>query len=273
MFMNSGMATELPVTAQRLRWVMSETDWSQEDLADAVGTTQGAISLILVGKTRNSRFISKIASTLRVNLDWLMGITDELIWMYDEEGGDISEDDLARIKAGKSTKKLQKSKAGVESPPLEYQAETELRPLGEKQAEDMGIALIPELQLGYSMGGGNVIEMFEHNGVAPFKREWLRPMMKGSFDDLFVAKGEGDSMIPTMLDGDIVLIDTAQKDVLQQDRIWALSYGDLGMIKRVRKLPDGGYQINSDNPAVTAITAYDGEMYVIGRVIWVGRRM
>lgn len=273
MIMNSPMATELPITAKRLRWVMSETDWSQEDLADAVGTTQGAISLILVGKTRNSRFISKIAATLGVNLDWLMGISDELIWMYDEDGRDISEDDLARIKAGKSTKKLQNPNAGVESASSDYHAENELLPMGKQQAKDMGIALIPELELGYSMGGGNVIELFEHTGVAPFKREWLRPMMKGSFDELFVAKGEGDSMIPTMLDGDIVLIDTAQKNILQQDRIWALSYGDLGMIKRVRKLPDGGYQINSDNPAVTPMTAYDGEMHVIGRVIWVGRRM
>lgn len=156
---------------------------------------------------------------------------------------------------------------------VSYPAKKMPATLGKEEARDLGLALIPELELGYSMGGGNVIEMFEHTGVAPFKREWLRPMMKGSFNDLFVAKGEGDSMIPTLLDGDIVLIDTAQKNILQQDRIWALSYGDLGMIKRVRKLPDGGYQINSDNPAVTPMTAYDGEMHVIGRVIWVGRRM
>ena len=267
------MATELPITAKRLRWALNETNHSQEDLAAAVGTTQGAISLILVGKTRNSRFIPKIAANLGVNLDWLMGVSDELIWMFDDNGEEISEDDLSRIKAGKSDKKLNKSNSAVESPPSNYSAETELQPIGKQQAKQLGLALIPELELGYSMGGGNVIELFEQTGIAPFKRDWLRPMMKGSFDDLFVAKGEGDSMIPTMLDGDIVLIDTAQKNILMQDRIWALSYGDLGMIKRVRKLPDEGYQINSDNPSVTPITAYDGEMHVIGRVIWVGRRM
>src|SRR3546814_11777538 len=32
----------------------------------------------------------------------------------------------------------------------------------------------------------------------------------------------------------------------QQDRIWALAYGDLGMIKRVRRLPGGTYRLRSD---------------------------
>ena len=97
--------------------------------------------------------------------------------------------------------------------------------------------------------------------------------MTGHFEELFVARGDGDSMQPTLLDGDIVLIDTSQKSINKQDRIWCVSYGELGMIKRVRKLPDGGYHILSDNPSVLPIKAYDDEMFVIGRVIWIGRRM
>jgi len=45
------------------------------------------------------------------------------------------------------------------------------------------------------------------------------------------------------------------------------------MIKRVRMMPDGGAQVNSDNPAVTPITAYDDELHIIGRVIWIARRV
>src|SRR3546814_1019650 len=37
-----------------------------------------------------------------------------------------------------------------------------------------------------------------------------------------------------------------QKDIGQQERIWALAYGDLGMIKRVRRLPGGTYRLRSD---------------------------
>jgi phage repressor protein C with HTH and peptisase S24 domain len=141
------------------------------------------------------------------------------------------------------------------------------------QARQMGLALIPDLELGYSMGGGSIFNDYRQRGFVPFQREWLRGFMRGTFADLFVARGEGDSMLPTLLDGDIVLIDTAQKQIDRQDRIWAISYGDLGMIKRVRRLPNGVYRITSDNPVVEPIEVADDEMHVVGRVVWVGRTM
>jgi phage repressor protein C with HTH and peptisase S24 domain len=140
-------------------------------------------------------------------------------------------------------------------------------------SDKLDLEIVPELELGYSMGGGSVFDTYEHRGIVPFARNWLRPMMRGSFADLFVARGDGDSMQPTLLDGDLVLIDTAQKDIRQQDRIWAVSYGELGMIKRVRRLPAGTFQLLSDNPSVPPIACADDEMYVVGRVIWIGRRI
>src|SRR3546814_150002 len=141
------------------------------------------------------------------------------------------------------------------------------------QARQLGLMLVPELELGYSMGGGSIFNDYRRTGFVPFHREWLRSFARGSLQDLFVARGEGDSMTPTLLDGDIVLIDTAQKDIGQQDRIWALAYGDLGMIKRVRRLPGGTYRLMSDNPAISDIEAADGEMHVVGRVVYIGRRI
>lgn len=144
----------------------------------------------------------------------------------------------------------------------------------EALTEKLDLAIVPELEIGYSMGGGaTIFEQYEHKGVVPFQRAWLRTMMRGAIADLFVARGDGDSMQPTILDGDIVLIDTAQKDIRQQDRIWAVSYGDLGVIKRVRRTPKGTYQLLSDNPAVPPVECADGEMHVVGRVIWIGRRI
>jgi phage repressor protein C with HTH and peptisase S24 domain len=146
-------------------------------------------------------------------------------------------------------------------------------PTPELIAEQLDQVMLPRLEIGYSMGGGSVFEDYHEVGRMPFPREWLRPLMRGSFAELFLAKGEGDSMMPTLLDGDDVIIDTAQKQISQQDRIWAVAYGDLGMIKRVRRLPGGTYQLNSDNPAVTPIEANDDEMHVVGRVVWVGRKI
>lgn len=144
----------------------------------------------------------------------------------------------------------------------------------EALTEKLDLAVVPELELGYSMGGGaTIFERYEQKGIVPFQREWLRGMMRGSVADLFVARGEGDSMQPTILDGDIVLVDTAQKDVRQQDRIWAVAYGDIGVIKRVRRTPRGSYLLLSDNAAVPPVECVDDEMQVVGRVIWIGRRI
>ncbi|WP_240885691.1 S24 family peptidase [Sphingomonas sp. SFZ2018-12] len=140
-------------------------------------------------------------------------------------------------------------------------------------ADKLDLEMVPELEIGFSMGAGSVFESYVQQGIVPFSRNWLRGMAKGALSELFVARGEGDSMQPTILDGDLVLIDTAQRDVRQQDRIWAVSYGDLGMIKRVRRLPEGSYRLMSDNPAVSAIDADDDEMHVVGRVVWIGRRI
>ncbi len=141
-------------------------------------------------------------------------------------------------------------------------------------AEEMDLAILPELDIGFAMGAGTtIVEQFEQKGIVPFSRTWLRSMMGGTVEDLFVARGDGDSMEPTLKDGDIVLIDSAQKTIRAQDRIWAVSYGDLGMIKRVRRTPGGSYLLLSDNPNVSPVECFDDEMQVIGRVVWIGRRI
>ena len=147
-------------------------------------------------------------------------------------------------------------------------------PTAKTVAEQIGAVLVPRYELGYSMGGGAFIEHAEEIGQMPFPRDMLKSIMKGSFGDLFVASGSGDSMEPTMKDSDVVLIDTAHKDITQQDKIWAISYGDMGMIKRIRRQPGGSYLVMSDNHTVVpAFDVHDEEMHVIGRVIWIGRWM
>jgi len=75
------------------------------------------------------------------------------------------------------------------------------------------------------MGGGSVLEDYRQTGVRVFDQDWLRGLMRGSFTDLFVCRrGEGDSMEPTLKDGDVILIDTAKKRYPPaQDRIWAIA--------------------------------------------------
>jgi phage repressor protein C with HTH and peptisase S24 domain len=142
-----------------------------------------------------------------------------------------------------------------------------------RTAEQLGLSMIPEIDISYSMGGGVVFENYVEMKLVPFRSDWLTRLTRGAAADVFLTRGQGDSMMPTLLDDDDVLVNRADRTIRHQDRIWALGYGDLGMIKRVRRLPNGLFRLNSDNPAVSPIEATEDEMYVVGRVIWIGRRV
>jgi len=140
-------------------------------------------------------------------------------------------------------------------------------------AEELGLALIDEVDLALGMGATYLDATPEVKGRAPFRLEWLRGLYDGPVEALKVVQGRGDSMEPTIRDGDIVLIDTSSRRLDDQDLIWAVSYGDLGMIRRLRRLPSGALLMSPDNPVVRPTEAHDGECHIMGRVIFIGRRM
>jgi phage repressor protein C with HTH and peptisase S24 domain len=123
------------------------------------------------------------------------------------------------------------------------------------------------------MGGGAFIEGHVEAVPRDFDAGWLADITRSAPELLFVARGIGDSMMPTLLDNDTLLVDRGQRQILQQDRIWAITYGELGMIKRVRRRPDGKYLLMSDNPQISEIEALQDELHVVGRVVWIGRKV
>lgn len=271
------VAAKLPITATRLRERMDETDTTQDFLAEAVGATQGAISQILTGMTRRSRLLPAIATALAVNLDWLVGTSDQKIDMYDADGNEISEDDLALIRAGKSAKKLgnpdqllvKSSNSGNSQQNLEPSS-----PLNEVvEDEDDEIVEIEELDLTFGMGGGSYLDLPVKAKPRKFTRGWLRLFTQAPPVRIKIAQGIGDSMAPTIQNADLVIIDTADTRVKMGDQIWAVAYGETGLIKRLRPMPSGGVKIMSDNPLIGDEIAYDGELHVIGKVVAVVRRM
>lgn len=142
----------------------------------------------------------------------------------------------------------------------------------EDLAAEHGFAFLEELDLALGMGATFLDGRAEVLGLVPFKNDWLRGIHEGSIEHLKVVRGKGDSMEPTIHDGDIVIVDTAHRRIDDQDRIWAVAYGDLGMIRRVRVTPKGSWLLMPDNNVVRPDEVGDGEVAVIGRVVWIGRR-
>lgn len=146
-------------------------------------------------------------------------------------------------------------------------------PTADDVADQVGGVRIKEIDLDYGMGASWIDGVPVTEVERVFPADWLVQFTRAHPQYLFFAHGAGDSMMPTIMDRDIVLIDTTQQTLNMADRIWAVAFGGAGMIKRLRPQPDGGMKLMSDNPSVRDEVAYDGELSIIGRVVAVMRKV
>lgn len=137
---------------------------------------------------------------------------------------------------------------------------------------DAGTVELEQIDLRYGMGGtyGDGPVMAERRS---FSREWLRSISNTAPRHLFWAIGDGDSMEPTIRSGEVILVDRSNDTPRMDGGIWVVMHGEIGMIRRLRQLPDGTVELHSDNHLVRPQTAVDGELHAVGRVIAVVRRL
>lgn len=85
----------------------------------------------------------------------------------------------------------------------------------------------------------------EISGTHAYRRDWLerKKLLPGA---CVVIEAEGDSMHPTIFDGDVVLINTSAKR-LTSGQVFAFSTEDGVRIKRLFKQLDGRVRVVSDN--------------------------
>jgi hypothetical protein len=141
-----------------------------------------------------------------------------------------------------------------------------------QRAEDY--VLIPQLAVDASAGPGT-----EPGNEAPlaalaFQANWVRSVASGRTEALSVIGVEGDSMLPTLADGDQILVDTDDRERLR-DGIYVLRTDDALLVKRLSVNPaTRRLTIRSDNEAYPSWDDCDpAGVHVIGRVVWVGRRL
>lgn len=86
----------------------------------------------------------------------------------------------------------------------------------------------------------------------------------------------GDSMEPTLSQGDIALVDRSVATVTE-DGLYVIQINQGVMVKRLQKTPHGKIQVTNDNKAYTSYTLEkeDAEknLHIIGFVIWTGRKV
>ena len=108
-----------------------------------------------------------------------------------------------------------------------------------------------------------------------FDERWLRKLTGAVHTDLTLIRVEGDSMSPTLQDGDDIMVDRGDGADRLRDGIYVLRIDDALVVKRLAIHPiSKKITVQSDNPAYSDWPDCDpAELGCIGRVIWTGRRV
>lgn len=197
---------------------------------------------------------------------------------------------------GRSEKQMARYTAGADMPvsvllklsewsrvPVEWILENELKTtnayalpaVSDNAGNDLSdFTLIPFLDVRASAGPGALIT---GAGGPPerflaFEKGWLRRIgVSPRHAEVLIATG--DSMEPTIRDGDVLLVDRSI-DRIVSEGLYVVVYGDLVLLKRVQQRRDRTVVLMSDNPRYEPETVPADEIdqiTVAGRVRWFGR--
>lgn len=129
---------------------------------------------------------------------------------------------------------------------------------------------VPRLPLGASAGPGAHPAEEIPSGRLRFSNRWLKGQGLDPFM-LSVIEVEGDSMEPTLRDGDEILVDRTPRPV--RAGIHVIRLDDVLLVKRLESGPGGTFRVISDNAAYPRMERPAQDVEVLGRVVWKGGRL
>jgi Peptidase S24-like len=136
------------------------------------------------------------------------------------------------------------------------------------------VIMVPRLAVGASAGPGALDADDAPLGQIGFETRWLR-QLSANPKALSVIQVSGDSMSPTLVDGDDILVDRADGAERIRDGIYVLRVDDSLIVKRLTINPvQLSFSVRSDNPAYPDWNDVNpANIDIVGRVIWTGRRI
>jgi phage repressor protein C with HTH and peptisase S24 domain len=280
---------------KRVRELRKYLKLTQEDIAKRLDITQGNYTKYENGQLRFSlENIQKISQIWNVSLNWLINGEGE---MFNELPGGLAaiqkhaktmaafqgipdplrqyNDAMAALDPLAAVRKNNEAIAASQLPDVNNEMPSFQRATVPPEPDDFPsddfiyVPLLDDVKA--SAGAGYLVESETSSRRMAFRKDWVhhRNITGNTLSALHVT---GDSMIPTLLDGDIVLIDYSQNKPIS-DRIFVVRTGNGVVVKRVGELTETRLQLKSDNSAIPpwSIDLSEGENMLIGRVVWFGR--
>lgn len=236
--------------------------------AKKVGVSDALMRKYLAGSQPGIDNLVKIATAAGVSVDWLLGIRAE----FDPDAPTVR----PQI-AGPNDAHLEPLPDGrFRYVPAKTTVLTTdgKPPIAEARQSTDDIVHVMLYRNVLSAGEGEMVLDDEVIGTRSFNRAWIEGELGAKAGDLAMSVVRGDSMEPTLHDGDIVLIDRRDTGPLRDD-IYALLIDGDSFIKRLQKTLDGGIDVISDNARYkTQELQLNGmnqrEVKIYGRVVWWG---
>ena len=144
-----------------------------------------------------------------------------------------------------------------------------------RSAPVVELVQIPVLDVEASAGHGALAEMESKSGQFGFDEGWLRKLTPSKASSLSIIHVHGDSMEPTLNDGDEVMVDLGDGQSRLRDGIYVLRMDDALSVKRIAIEPQGRRNsVVSDNAAYPSWHGLERRaINIVGRVLWFGRKL
>lgn len=237
-----------------------------EFLAVFAKVTGWDLSKLVEARLSASLYAAQFQSTLRS----ISGATDAAAQFAIRRSG-ISYDRLADIQEVAFKRGLDAE--GVER---EFGAKFPIR-LGAGEPQS-GYAYIPLYDVRARGGAtGSIIDGESVVDVLAFKEEWIRHELHAAPGDLRLIFVEGDSMVPDLHPGDIILIDHTDT-AARREGAYVIRMDGALLVKSLQRLPGGVIKVISRNaayePFTVNVSALNGadDFAIVGRVVWGCRR-
>lgn len=282
----------------RVREIREAFHLTQSAFASSLGIKQSWLSEIESGKKAPSdMFFVAIEYRYNISSQWLISGDGDMFRSEKEEFANdvlsnpsfkvrlysartskkINRDELAK-QVGISPDTLYGYEYGYEIPSADLLKQIAkvlnvsiewLSPATTTQESARGFVHIPLFSGAISAGKGNLIDNQVEAFIA-FRKDWIRT--RGNPKNMSLIKAKGQSMEPTIQDGDIILIDHSRQRIDSADGIWAIVVDDHILIKRIELLLSAQkVKVISDNLKFETKEMNASEVIVNGKAIWISR--
>ena len=250
---------------KRIKHIRKDKKLNQDAFGKKIGRDGSTISKLESGELELSNLIQlAIHNVFAVRDEWLLTgeepIYDDRWKLLEDRAKELGEDVYIKLKIAER----EKDRYGelmqdiIKDDQAGYGMGTEGR-----------YVYVPQVSGKISAGMGRVPEEDEEVRVA-FRREWIR--RKGDARDMVLIKVAGDSMEPTLLAGDLVMVDRGRNYFDPQGGIYAIALDDIIMVKRIQILDDQ-VRIISDNKKYEVFEVPADRVKINGKVIWFAREL